>query len=199
MDGVREGMSAEELDESGRIVSSQFEADNFAVVPHVVNRIDIVTGIPFDEFIEKFEQVVPSVDMDALHKIEDRGGAWEDVTAALALNAPYELMVYSSIDVLGLLRVAGHATRAVEYFVGNHAIGEKVFREEPKWFLYAPLRMLIYSDPDGSAIFSMDQPSTVFDGLNNTTAARIGREMDRRIVAMLNALGIEAKNAFSVN
>lgn len=165
-------------------------------MPHVVNRIDIVTGIPFDDFIMKFEQVVPSVDMDALQKIEDRGGAWDDITAALASNAPHELMVYASIDVLGLLRVAGHATRAIEYFVGNHAIGEKVFREEPKWFLYAPLRMLVYSASDGTAVFSMDQPSTVFDGLHNPTASRIGREMDRRIVGMLKALGIDAENAF---
>jgi len=172
------------------------KTEEVAVVPHVVNRIDIVTGISFDDFIERFEHVVPSVDMDALRMIEDRGGSWEDIVAALAANAPHELMVYASIDVLGLLRVAGHATRAVEYFVGNHAIGEKVFREEPKWFLYAPLRMLVYSAPDGRAVFSMDQPSTVFDGLNNPTAARIGREMDLRTARMLKALGIDAESAF---
>ena len=79
--------------------------------------------------------------------------------AAVTKNAPNELMIYAKIGGTELLSLAGHRTRAIEYLIGNHVIAETMFRHDPKALLYAPLRMLVYSDSDGNAIFTMDQPS----------------------------------------
>jgi uncharacterized protein (DUF302 family) len=94
-----------------------------------------------------------------MQRIVESGGTWEDVRAKVAENAPNELMVYAKVDAVPLLSVAGHDVAAVEYLLGNHVIAETMFRHDPRALLYAPLRVLVYSDPDRNAVFSMDQPS----------------------------------------
>ena len=129
------------------------------VVAHTLNRIDIFTGLEYDGFVAAFEKAAPAFDRAAMQAIGDRGGSWDDVLAAAAANAPNDLMVYTKIDALPLLGLAGHTNKAVEYLLGNHTIAETMFRHDSKALLYAPLRLLIYADADGNAVFSMDQPA----------------------------------------
>ena len=123
---------------------------------HAMTRVDIATGVAFDEFTSAFEKAAPLFDRATGQRIAAAGGTWDDVRGAVAKNAPNELMMYGKIDASELLGVAGHRTQAIEYLVGNHVIVETMFRHDPKALLYAPLRMLVYSDSDGNAIFTMD-------------------------------------------
>jgi hypothetical protein len=99
---------------------------------HSMTRVDVATGIPFDEFINAFEKAAPPIDRAAMERIAAAGGDWDDVRAAVAKNAPNELMVYSKIDATALFSVAGHGTQAIEYLLGNHVIAETMFRHDPK-------------------------------------------------------------------
>ncbi|MGD1110561.1 MAG: DUF302 domain-containing protein, partial [Mycobacterium sp.] len=60
----------------------------FSIVPHTMNRIDIATGVEFDQFIAAFEKAAPDFDRDSVRQIVERGGTWDDVLAAAAINAP---------------------------------------------------------------------------------------------------------------
>jgi Domain of unknown function DUF302 len=168
------------------------------VTPHTLNRIDIATGIAFDEFRAAFEKVAPPFDPSTVREITERGGTWADVLAAAARNAPNDLMVYATIDALPLLGLAGHTTKAVEYLLGNHTIAETMFRHDPKALLYAPLRLLIYSDADGNAVFSMDQPSGAFGSLGFPEVTEVGAGLDRKVVNLLRLIGVDAAAAFGV-
>ena len=106
-------------------------------------------------------------------------------------------MYKRQIDALPLLSLAGHTTQAVEYLLGNHAIAETMFRHDPRALLYAPLRVLIYADADGNAVFSMDQPSAAFGGLGIADVTKVGESLDRKVVNLLRVIGIEAGQAFS--
>jgi hypothetical protein len=105
-------------------------------------------------------------------------------------------MVYAKIDALPLLALAGHTTDAVEYLLGNHTIAETMFRHDPKALLYAPLRVLIYADADGTAVFSMDQPSAAFGSLGIAEVTRVGESLDRKVANLLRVIGIDADQAF---
>jgi hypothetical protein len=168
------------------------------VVAHTMNRIDISTGVEFEEFIAAFEKAAPPVDRAAVQQIACRGGSWEDVLAAAANNAPNDLMVYAKIDALPLLFLAGHTTKAVEYLLGNHTIAETMFRHDPKSLLYAPLRLLIYADADGNAAFSMDQPSCAFGSLGIADVTEVGESLDRKVANLLRVIGVDADRAFGV-
>jgi hypothetical protein len=163
---------------------------------HGMTRIDIDTGIPFGQFIAAFEKAAPPVDPTTLERIVKSGGDWDDVRAAAAENAPNDLMMYAKIDASGFFGVAGHSTQAIEYLVGNHVIAETMFRHDAKAMLYAPLRMLIYSDADGDAVFTMDQPGPAFGSLGIAEVAAVGKDLDRKVVNLLRVVGVDAGQAF---
>ena len=164
---------------------------------HGMTRVDIATGVPFDQFINAFEKAAPPVDRAAMERITATGGDWDDVRAAVAKNAPNELMVYAKIDATVLFSVARHRTQAIEYLLGNHVIAETMFRHDPKALLYAPLRLLIYSDGDGNAIFTMDQPSPAFGSLGIGDVTKVGEGLDRKVVNLLRVIGVDAEQAFA--
>ena len=166
------------------------------VVAHSMNRIDIFTGLEFDGFIAAFEKVAPPFDSAGVQAIVERGGNWDDVLAAAKINAPHDLMVYAKIDGLPLLGLAGHSNKATEYLLGNHTIAETMFRHDPKALLYAPLRLLIYADADGNAVFSMDQPSAAFGSLGIAEVTKVGESLDRKVVNLLRLIGVDADEAF---
>lgn len=177
-------------------MTSSVKSAEFTVVSHTMNRIDISTGVEFDEFIAAFEKAAPPVDQEAVQEVADRAGSWDDILAAAARNAPNDLMVYAKIDTLPLLALAGHTTKAVEYLLGNHTIAETMFRHDPKALLYAPLRLLVYADADGNAVFSMDQPSAAFGSLGIAEVTKVGESLDRKVVNLLRVIGIDVSGAF---
>src|ERR1700761_2167151 len=163
---------------------------------HGMTRIDIDTGIPFGQFIAALEQAAPPVDRTVLERIAKAGGDWDDVRAAAAENAPNDLMVYAKIETSVFFGVAGHSTQAIEYLIGNHVIAETMFRHDAKALLYAPLRMLVYSNGDGNAVFTMDQPGPAFGSLGPAEVAAVGKDLDRKVVNLLRVAGVEAGQAF---
>jgi uncharacterized protein (DUF302 family) len=163
---------------------------------HRMTRLDISTGMPFDEFRAAFEKAAPAFDVERFARIAADGGSWEEVRAAVVDNAPNGLMIYATIDTTPLLTVAGHRTKAVEYLLGNHVIAESMFRHDPKALLYAPLRILVHQDSDGNAVFSLDQPSTAFGSLGIAEVTEVGRGLDRKVAALLHVVGVDADEAF---
>jgi len=163
---------------------------------HRMTRVDIFTGVGFDDFITAFETAAPRYDPVPMQRIVESGGTWEDVRAKVAENAPNELMVYAKVDAVPLLSVAGHDVVAVEYLLGNHVIAETMFRHDPRALLYAPLRVLVYSDPDRNAVFSMDQPSTAFGSLGIPEVTEVGLSLDRKVANLLRVIGVDPGQAF---
>jgi uncharacterized protein (DUF302 family) len=163
---------------------------------HDMTRVDIATGMAFDEFVAALEKAVPLFDRATMQRIVAQGGNWDDVRAAVTKNAPNELMVYARIDATELLAVAGHRTRAIEYLIGNHVIAETMFRHDPKALLYAPLRMLVYSDAEDNAIFTMERPSAAFGSLGIAEVTKVGEGLDRKVAKVLRVAGVDAEEAF---
>jgi uncharacterized protein (DUF302 family) len=163
---------------------------------HEMTRVDIDTGIPFEEFIVALEKAAPPLDAAAVQRIAAAGGNWDEVRAAAAENAPNELIMYAKIDTRDYFAIAGHQTPAIEYLIGNHVIAETMFRHNPKAMLYAPLRMLVYGDAEGNAVFTMDQPGPAFGSLGIDEVAEVGRGLDRKVANLLRVVGVDVEQAF---
>ena len=149
-----------------------------SVVPHAMTRLDIGTGQPFEEFVAAFEDAVSAFDLLRVKKIAQAGGTWAEVEAAATANAPHGFVLFATIDGRPLMSMAGHKRPAIEYLMGNHVIAERMFRHHPDSLLYAPLRVLIYGDDAGEAVFALDQPSTAFESLGIPEVTAVGRELD---------------------
>ncbi len=161
-----------------------------------MRRVDVCTGVGFEDFLTDFEAAAPPYDSVRVSQIVESGGSWDDVLAQAAGNAPNDLMVYAKIDATPLFAVAGHHVKAVEYLLGNHVIAETMFRHDPRAMLYAPLRVLVYSDHDGNAVFSMDQPGQAFGSLGIAEVTEVGLGLDRKVSNLLRVIGIEPGEAF---
>jgi uncharacterized protein (DUF302 family) len=164
---------------------------------HTVTRLEIPTGLPFQAFRDAFEAAAPVFDSAAVAAITERGGSWNEVLAAVAANAPHGLMVFMSLDIAPLMAAAGHHRPAVEYLLGNHTIAERMYRHSPLAVLYAPLRVLVFADERGEAVFALDQPSTLFGSLADPRITEVGHELDAKVAALLAAIGVDVGAALS--
>jgi len=164
---------------------------------HAMTRVDISTGIPYDDFLSAFEAAAPSFDPAPFQQIADSGGNWADVEAAVAAMAPLQLMIYARIDTAPIFAIAGHRTKAVEYLLGNHVIAETMFRHDPRAMLYAPLRLMVFSDADGNAVWSMDRPGDAFASLGQDAVTEVGLGLDAKVVTLLQAIGVDAAAGFA--
>jgi hypothetical protein len=72
-----------------------------------------------------------------------------------------------------------------------------MFRHDAKALLYAPLRMLVYTDGNGNAIFTMDQPGPAFDSLGIDDVSKVGKGLDDKVVNLLRVIGVDAEQAFA--
>lgn len=160
-------------------------------VSHSMTRFDISTGVPFDEFRSQFEQATPAFDAEAAQRLVESGGSWADVRAAVERTATHQLIRYATLEATAVMSLAGHTTKVVEYLLGNHVIAESMFRHDPRAMLYAPLRVLLFSDAGGDAVFSLDQPSSAFGSLGIDEVTRVGLGLDDKVAALLRFLGVE--------
>lgn len=165
-------------------------------VQHSMTRLSISTGIPFDEFCTAFEQAAPPFDPAPFLQIAETGGTWEQIEDATAKLAPNDLLIYARLDARPIIGLAGIPEQAIEYLVGNHVIAASMARHDIEALLYAPLRVLVSSDDHGNAIFAIDRPATVFEGMDNTSIAATGLLLDQKVIGVLRAVGVDATRAF---
>jgi hypothetical protein len=157
--------------------------------PHEVHRLAIAVSAGFEDFRDRYEQSVPSLDAERFAALVREGADWDTVLRATAENAPHQFIRYWTSDVGSLMRLAGASRRCSSYLMGNHTIAERMYWHDPGVMLYAPLRTAIHQDADGSTWFSVDQPSTRFSSFGDPAITDVGLELDHKLAALLQHLG----------
>ena len=162
---------------------------------HTVNRLTIATESSLTDFRERYEQAVPTVPMRQMEELARRQAPWSDMLAVVAAAAPHGFLIYHTLDLGPLLVLAGHRPGDVAYLMGNHTIAERMYRHDATVMIHAPLRTLIWQGPDGAAWFTVDQPSSDFGSYGKPDIAAVGVELDRKLAALLEHLGVEVPGA----
>ncbi|MFE2583119.1 DUF302 domain-containing protein [Streptomyces sp. NPDC059378] len=153
--------------------------------------------MPYAQFVTALEKAAPPLDTWAFELIAESGGTWDDVRAAMEENAPHHLIRYWRLNGTQVLKLAGGTTRSMEYLIGNHVIAESMFRHDPRALLYAPLRMMVWSDEDDRAVLAMHRPSDEFGSLGNADVTKVGEVLDRYVIALLHECGVSAERDFA--
>ena len=165
------------------------DTDSTHTVAHTVNRLVIDTDTSFDEVLERYESLVPTVDFAKLTRLVFNGdlSRLKRYTDELA---PHSFVNFWMFDPTPQMRLFGHRTRAVTYMMGNNVIVERMFRHHPGVMLYAPLRTEIYQDTDGRVHLSIDQPSTRFASFGDSRIAVVGLELDAQLAELLKLMSL---------
>jgi len=96
-----------------------------------------------------------------------------------------ELAIFLSLDHGSLLRITGHARKAVQYDIGNPLTASRMTRHQLAAGLYAPLRVVLYEDQAGGSVFEYDRPSSLFGQFGDQQVSDVARGLD---VALERAL-----------
>ena len=161
---------------------------NVLSFPHQVTRLVFDAGQPYEKFRSRFEAAVPSVDLQRLGESAGRHARWR----AVAGNAPSAsgFVLYWRTDMIPMMTTGGELRPSTAYLMGQPAIPEKVYRQDPAVMLYTPLRTLIYIDGDDRTRLAVDQPSTVLASFADPAIAEHGVELDRQLARLLDTPGV---------
>lgn len=102
-----------------------------------------------------------------------------------ALQRGPELAIFNARDHGGLLRIAGLARKAVQYEIGNPLTATRMTQHRLPAALYAPLRVVLYENEDGHAVFEYDRPSSLFGQFGDERVTAVARELDASLERVL--------------
>jgi uncharacterized protein (DUF302 family) len=146
-----------------------------------VEHVKIESTKSLDDVKAALEDLVPPLDPaipEALRQ-GDIGRAKE------ALQRGPELAIFNARDHGGLLRIAGLARKAVQYEIGNPLTATRMTQHRLPAALYAPLRVVLYEDEDGHAVFEYDRPSSLFGQFGDERVTAVARELDASLERVL--------------
>jgi uncharacterized protein (DUF302 family) len=146
-----------------------------------VEHVRIEAAKPFEAVKAALEALVPPLD-PAIPEALRRG---DIVRANEALQRGPELAIFSARDHGGLLRTAGPARKAVQYEIGNPLTASRMTQHRMAAALYAPLRVLLYENEAGRAVFEYDRPSSLFGQFGDERVTAVGRELDAKLESVL--------------
>jgi uncharacterized protein (DUF302 family) len=149
--------------------------------PIPVEHVAIEAKKPFEAVKAALESLVPPLD-PAIPEALRRG---DIARANEALQRGPELAIFSARDHGGLLRVAGQARKAVQYDIGNPLTATRMTRHRLPASLYAPLRVLLYENEAGLAVFEYDRPSSLSGQFGDERVTTVGRELDASLERIL--------------
>ena len=139
-----------------------------------VEHVKIESTKPFAEAKAALEDLVPPLDPAVPEAL--RQGYIEQAKEALQRGP--ELAIFGARDHGGLLRVAGLARKAVQYDIGNPLTATRMTQHQLPASLYAPLRVLLYENEIGRAVFEYDRPSSLFGQFGDERVTAVARELD---------------------
>jgi hypothetical protein len=124
-----------------------------------VEHIRIESSKPFPDVRAALERAVPRLDPGILELLAN--GDVERIDHERE-HGP-ELSIFLVRDHGTLLQIAGRARNARQHDIGNPITASLMTRHQLAAAQYAPIRVVLYENEAGYAVFEYDRPSSVFD------------------------------------
>ena len=141
-----------------------------------VEHIKIETTKKFADVVAALERNVPQLDPAIAEAL-----AHGDEQKATEMERGQPLFIFLKRDHGALLQVVGRPRKALHYEIGNPHTASKMTRHRLPAGLYAPLRVFLYEDEQGRAIFEYDKPSSLFGQFGEEQVSAVGRGLDEAL------------------
>jgi uncharacterized protein (DUF302 family) len=146
-----------------------------------VEHVRIESAKSFADVRAALERAVPRLDPSLMKALDD-GDA--ERAAREKKDGP-ELWIFLVRDHGALLKVAGRARNALQYDIGNPVTASLMTRHRLEAALYAPIRVVLYENDAGHAVFEYDQPSTTFGQFGDEQVTAVARGLDAALARAL--------------
>ncbi len=148
-----------------------------------VVHVTIACGRPFEAVRDALVKDVPALDPELRTLLMNANVAEIEKRRA----AGPKLWLFETRDHGALVAAEGEAKKAIQFEIGNPLTAERMTRRRLAAGLYAPLRIVLYEDEQGRAVFEYDLPSSLFGQFGDERVARTGRELDEALKQVLMA------------
>jgi hypothetical protein len=158
------------------------QASMHTAIVNVVH-VTIACGRPFEAVRDALVKDVPALDPQLMKLLTGAN------TAEIAERhaAGPKLWLFEMRDHGALIAAEGHAKKAIQFEIGNPLTAERMTRHHLAAALYAPLRIVLYEDAQGRAVFEYDLPSSLFSQFGDMRVAKTGHELDEELKQALIA------------
>ena len=146
-----------------------------------VEHVKIESTKAFVEVRAALESLVPQLDARIFVLLQ----YGESDRARKELERGPELSIFNSRDHGGLLQITGQPRKAVQYDIGNPLTAARMTQHQLPASLYAPLRVVLYENEAGRAIFQYDRPPSLFGQFGDERVTAVARELDASLERVL--------------
>jgi uncharacterized protein (DUF302 family) len=154
-----------------------------------VERIDVGLDGSFSETTALFEQKVPRADLSRFAQLVTSEATPQQVEDTVRnMAGDLEFMVLARIDAGPLVSRLGRPKKMTVFLIGNPAIANRMYEEDPATGLYAPLRVELYEDYGGRVHFTYDLPSSLLRQFHNVKIDQVAELLDAKLLALAASL-----------
>ena len=146
-----------------------------------VEHIKIESRRSFSEVKAALESLVPQLDARIFVLLQ----YGESDRARKELERGPELSIFNTRDHGGLLQITGQPRKALQYAIGNPLTATRMTQRQLPAALYAPLRVVLYENEAGHAVFEYDRPSSLFGQFGDERVTAVARELDASLERVL--------------
>jgi uncharacterized protein (DUF302 family) len=115
-----------------------------------------------------------------------RDGEIDHVRSELqAIQGDAHLVIFSIVAHGDWLQIVSGKRKAAQYVIGNVLVSTQMTRHRLAAGLYAPLRVMLYENDEGTATIEYDRPSTLFGQYGDERVTAVAKELDRKIYEVL--------------
>jgi hypothetical protein len=153
-----------------------------------VEHVRIVSAKGFDEVREAMDRL-PRFD-DRIRSLVNDGELASARSALEKIQGDAGLTVFSIATHGDWLKLISGPRNALQYVIGNILVSTRMTDRGLMAGLYAPLRVILYENDQGTATFEYDLPSTLFGQFGDPRITSVALELDQTIHRVLmNAAG----------
>jgi uncharacterized protein (DUF302 family) len=151
----------------------------------IVSHQQVPLKSAYERFTDRLEnKVLKHLEANWADKLKADKSSFE--AYIMSLEGDTGLMLFR-IDQHGyLLNVIGRPRKAKQYLIGNPMTATRMTGHDIRAALYAPLRVLVYEDLDRHSFVEYDLPSSLFCQFGNSQVAEVGKELDRKILDVID-------------
>jgi uncharacterized protein (DUF302 family) len=162
--------------------------------PATTERITVSTGLSFDALVAAFEAQLGRWDLAAAQAVIPQG--WPVLESKIhTMEGPHGLMIVSTADQGEIASVSDPAIRCTLYEIGNPAVATGILKIDIRACLLVPFKVALYEMGRGTgATLVYDRPSSLLATLSNPKLVDIGKGLDTKMQAVVDAIADSASS-----